>query len=161
MLVRLCRCHARPKLYRVVTVSHTQNQATVRSANRTAWRRSSRGNYFLLLQLLSLSLAHSWHKHAGREHNRHVQNTRGWHPRHRQVAVSAVQIVAYAIRMEGKWHGNGERRSKHCVTSLLLTLSVSLSFLSLSLSLSLSLPQDVDLNSVRIAPHKSSSTLGP
>jgi hypothetical protein len=34
---------------------------------------------------LSLSLAHSWHKHAGRGHNRRVQNTRELAPRHRQV----------------------------------------------------------------------------
>ena len=84
---------------------------------------------------LSLSLAHSWHKHAGRGLNRRVQNTRELAPV--AQAGGRVSTVQWLRRNQNgkERHGIGERGNKHCVTSLLLAPSVSLSFyLSLSLS---------------------------
>ena len=84
---------------------------------------------------LSLSLAHSWHKHAGRGLNRRVQNTRELAP----VAQAGGRVSTdqwLRRNQNGKErHGIVARRSKHWVSGLLLALSVSLSF-SLSLSLS-------------------------
>jgi hypothetical protein len=152
--VKLWRIHAHaPGSHRVVTLSHshTHNPATLRSAIERLGVVAGGIITSSTTTSLSLSLAHSWHKHAGRGHNRRVQNTRELAPV--TQAGGRVSTVQWLRRNQSgkERHGIGERGNEHCVTSLLLAPSVSLSFyLSLSLSLlSLSLPQVADLNSVR------------